>query len=187
VIEILNPLTKKVSKLQVSSNNSALLDYKLANFEFSFQKMENGTTSKTTTSNLVENSNTNLEIPEKLDEVSFEFIDEKGIPEGYSFNIKKKATKVLPPSLYFVGFKTDDEYLYLDYIPVESDESGLLFKWGYKTKWYKSWTWDEKWRWHQGFNWNAETASNPANGYGYYKIGVELYTNTYSNFRIWHQ
>ena len=120
------------------------------------------------------------------------FVEVLSFPEEYESEefvisfIAENSAKVLPPDKYYIGYKADikRKYLGLKYFPIDNDPSGFIFKWGYTNCWLCRWHWDEYWRWQQGhinFEWEME---HPYCNRGYYRLGVILYTNTYSNFEI---
>jgi hypothetical protein len=186
IIEIKNPITNKNSKLLVSSNNEQLLKYKTENFQFSFVKKDLSLSSnlKGTETNTTKNSSGNVKVPENLDAVFFEFIEETTIPKGYSLNIKKKNTKVLPPSQYYFGYDTKSNWLRLLYYPIESDENGILYKWGAKMGFFKKWDWDKQWRWIEGYIWYDIIERHPYCGLDTYKLGISAYSNNLDNIDI---
>lgn len=172
----------------VSSNNKELLDYKIQNFEFNFIKstVKETAGSEKTEPNFVENSSANIEIPENLDEISFEFIDETLIPKGYSLNIKKRnVTKDgVPPTQYYYGYKTKSNWLRLLYFPIDTDEDGIIYKFGHTMGFFKKWYWDDQWKWIQGHTWWEQIYRHPLCGESTYKLGISAYSNNPDNIDI---
>lgn len=189
----LNDKKNKVSFLLSSSDSVSLYGFTNA-FSLSLTPLKDkGEFSSVVSIPTANNQfNENVYITDNLPQV---FIEILSMPEEYeseefvvSFKaeITAKSLDPWPPDRYFIGYKAKikRKYLGLKYFPVDNDPSGFIFKWGYTKCWLCRWHWDEKWNWQQGhinFEWEME---HPLCAAGYYRLGVMLYTNTYSNFEI---
>jgi len=178
----------------VSSNDSASLSHFLNAYSLSIKPFAKDT--HTFSRNNLSNNNEEIYINDyllnDLVEVSIEVI---GFSKEYesndliiSFCVNDYFLKSNPPvpNKYYIGYKAKikRKYLGLKYFPVDNDPSGFIYKWGYTNCWLCKWHWDTYWNWLQGyinFEWPMQ---HPLSNKGYYRLGVQLYTNTYSNFEI---
>ncbi|MGF1584928.1 MAG: hypothetical protein ACFCUM_06375 [Bacteroidales bacterium] len=177
--------------LLVSSNDSAILSNFLSIYTINLNPLKTDYSAQKTeyVSKEAELTYT-VDYPNDLVEISIEVIDFSKEYESedliLSFIKKDRFLKANPPTNYYIGYKAKikRKYLGLKYFPVANDDSGIIFKWGYTNCWLCQWHFDEQWRWIEGYI-NYEWAMNhPYSNRGYYRLAVELYTNTYSNFDI---
>lgn len=127
---------------------------------------------------------------EELEELRLEVIQESSGIGDYAISFRVNESKIkstwIPPSNYYIGYRTkaNRKYLGIKYFPVTGDNSGIIYKWGYREKWYSRFRWDENWRVIQGSVSYEIERQNPSSNKGYRRLGLSLYTNTYSNIDV---
>jgi hypothetical protein len=173
--------------LKVSSNNKSLISRHLNAFSYTltvhevdgFQQLQSND----------DTGNFNLNKPDSIiDELEIEVISKSYEFDCYSISAipNPNRLKATYPTDHYVAYKADIKYkyLYLKYIPVESDDAGFMYKWGYTNCWLCKWHWDAKWNWLGGWINYEWLMQHPCSNLGYYRMAVQLYTNTHANYII---